>query len=200
MNISVAILAGGNSVRFGSDKTLIKLHGKMIIKYIIDEFIEIANLYIIAKDDEKYKHFNVPIITDKYAEQSPLVGIITALEEILSEYVFIVSADMPFIKKNILYTLIDNIDKNTDIVLPNINGKIYTLTGLYRRHVKKTLEYYYKMGVFKILDAFNGLKIKLLDEKYFIDSDNEHYSFININSWKDYKNAEKIFKKINKRI
>ena len=199
MIVSIAVLAGGNSIRFGSDKTLIKLNGKEVIQYIVDEFIEISNLYIIAKNYEKYKYLNVPIIIDKYAEQSPLVGIITALEKIVSEYVFIVSADMPFIKKNILYTLINNIDKDTDIILPAINDKIYTLTGLYRRQVKTTLEYHYKMGVFKILDTFSGLKVRILDDKYFIDSNNKQNSFININSWTEYKNAERIIKKINKK-
>jgi molybdopterin-guanine dinucleotide biosynthesis protein A len=199
MNVSIAVLAGGNSVRFGSDKTLIKLNGKAIIQYIVDEFIEIANLYIIAKQYEKYSYLNVPIIIDKYSEQSPLVGIITALENIESEYLFIVSADMPFIKKCILYTLINNIDKDTDIILPSINDKIYTLTGVYRRQVKSILERHYKMGNYKILDTFKNIKVKMLDNKYFVDSKYNEYSFININNWTDYKNAERILKKINKK-
>lgn len=203
MNISktsIAILAGGNSVRFGSDKTLIKLNGKSIIQYIIDEFVDSKNIYIIAKDYEKFKHLSIPVVIDKYKEQSPLAGIITALENIPDELLFIVSADMPFVKKSILMILLDNLDKNTDIILPIINGKIYTLTGVYRRNVKDSLEYYYNKGVYKILDAFKDLRVKKLDEKFFIDSNISLYSFININNWTEYKNAERILKKNNKKI
>jgi len=52
VNISTAILAGGKSVRFGSDKTLVDLAGKSIIQYAIDEFKDITNLYIFAKDSK----------------------------------------------------------------------------------------------------------------------------------------------------
>jgi molybdopterin-guanine dinucleotide biosynthesis protein A len=200
MNISTAILAGGNSVRFGTDKTLIELSGKSIIQYSIDEFKDITNLYIIAKDDRKFKHLDVPIIIDKYKHQSPLVGIITALENINDEIVFILSADMPLIKKSILSILLDNIEESDDIVLPYIEGKIYALTGIYRKHVKSTLEYFYNRKIYKIIDAFRALHVKMIDEKYFIESNIELYSFVNINSWDQYKNAERTIQENNKTI
>lgn len=200
VNISTAILAGGKSVRFGSDKTLVDLAGKSIIQYAIDEFKDITNLYIIAKDLKKYCHLGIPIIIDKYEHQSPLAGIITALENISDEIVFILSADMPLIKKSILTVLLDNINENDDIVLPCIEGKIYALTGIYRKHVKSTLEYYYNKKIYKIIDAFRDLHVKLLDEKYFIEANINLYSFININSWNEYKNAERILQENNKTI
>jgi molybdopterin-guanine dinucleotide biosynthesis protein A len=198
--VSIAVLAGGNSVRFGSDKTLINLNGKSIIQYIIDEFVVSNNIYIIAKDSAKFKHLNIPIIIDKYKEQSPLAGIITALENIPDELLFIISADMPFVKQSILMVLLNNLDKKTDVILPIINGKIYTLTGVYRRSTKDSLESYYNKGVYKILDAFKDVRVKKLDEKFFIDSNINLYSFININNWTEYKNAERILKKNNQKI
>jgi molybdopterin-guanine dinucleotide biosynthesis protein A len=197
---SIAILAGGNSSRFGCDKALTKLAGKEIIKYIIDEFINSANIYIIAKKNNKYRQLNIPIVIDTYSEQLPLIGIITALEKINSEFIFVIPADMPFIRKDMLEVLVDNIDNESEVILPRINGKMYPLTALYKRSVKETLEYYYKNGLYKLIDILSFLNVKILDESYFNNLPFSSFDFININTKSDYEYATQIIKEINKKI
>ncbi|MDY6822046.1 MAG: molybdenum cofactor guanylyltransferase [Deferribacterota bacterium] len=195
-NISVAILAGGKSERFGRDKTLTMLNNKPLIKYVVDAFSEVDDIVIIAKNIKKYNILNTTKVVDKYESQCPLVGIITALEYTVNDLVYIVSADMPFVNMEIFKILNRYLEKDVDILLPKINGKIYTLAGIYRKRAKKVLEENFKSGKNKILDAFGNLKVNTLDERYFRDVDPQFISFLNINKKEDFIHAEKLVKKV----
>lgn len=198
MEISCAILAGGQSRRFKKDKTVATLNGITFTEILTKKLLSISDdVMIISKNPEKF-NFNYRYVTflkDFTENQSPLVGIITALQNAKYESVFIVSADTPFLKTELVKYLSSFI-KNYDIVLTKIDEKINTLCGFYNKKILFELIKSYENGEYKIIDAFKNFNIKFIDDKKEIGKHDEHFlSFININTLEDYENAKKIAKK-----
>ena len=152
---------------------------------------------IISKDPKKFNfnYKNITFLKDFTDNQSPLVGIITALQNAKYESVFIVSADAPFLKTELVKYLSTFI-KDYDIVLTKIDEKINTLCGFYNKKILSDLINSYENGEYKIIDAFKNFNIKFIDDKKEIEKHDKHLlSFININTLEDYENAKEIAKK-----
>jgi len=201
MKYTSVILAGGYSRRFGKDKTLAEIHGKGLTDFLVDTLYDVSHeVFVVCKDKQK---FNISeryiLIKDIYDAQSPLVGIITAMKCASKKHLFIISADSPFLKVDVVEKL-SKYTKKHDIVLPYINGKIYTLCGFYKRKLLPILDNYYKKGMYKLVDIFSGMDVKYLDETVFMDVDPGLHSFININTVEDFEYAKKIFEKNNLQV
>lgn len=199
MKYSIAIMAGGQSRRFGSDKTLSYLNNKLLIEYILESCKDITNdLFIVSKEIDKFSNLRgCNVYLDSYKQQCPLVGIITALNYSKNPICMILPADSPFYNSQILQILIDNMTNEYDIVVPVIDNKMYPLTSIYRINIKEKLTTYFLNGEFKLFKILKNFKVKYLDESFFISVDPDLYSFTNINSQEDLKNAEKIIAKLN---
>lgn len=197
-NFSCAILAGGQSRRFGSDKTLAKINDKSFTEILAEKLCRISDdVLIISKDSSKFD-FNVEFcrfVDDEYEQQCPLVGIITGLKKCKYDTLFVVSADSPFLNINLVKEMFKLI-KNSDVLLPVIDGKIYTLFGFYKKSSLNTLEYYFEKGVYRLLDIYDDLNVFYLDNLEFIlKYDKEMLSFLNINTREDYERAKEIAQK-----
>ncbi|MGA1846650.1 molybdenum cofactor guanylyltransferase [Deferribacter abyssi] len=198
MEISCAILAGGQSRRFGSDKTVAKLYGYSFTEILSIKLSKISSdVMVISKDNSKFDFKkNVRFINDEFEAQCPLVGIITALKNALNEWVFITSADSPLLKIEFVNLLYNDLD-SYDVLLPVIDGKIYTLNGFYHKKILNILLDYFKKGTYRLLDIYPELNIFYFDDVEKIKKVDEGlFSFININTKDDYEQAKKIAEKI----
>jgi molybdopterin-guanine dinucleotide biosynthesis protein A len=149
---------------------------------------------IISKDSEKFDFENKQhrFINDFTDKQTPLAGIITALKNAKYQKVFIVSADTPFLKIELVKYL-EQYTTNYDIVLTVVNGKINTLCGFYD---KKALDIFvegFEKGKFKILNNFENLDVLYIEDINEIKKfDSDLLSFININTEEDFEYAKRI--------
>ena len=98
------ILAGGQSRRFGEDKTLYPINGKPLIFHIYERVSKYFPTFVVAKDTKKYKNLGIEnLITDEFEKiQTPLVGIYTGLKHSPFELNLFLSADLPFICEQFL--------------------------------------------------------------------------------------------------
>ncbi|KAA0258118.1 molybdenum cofactor guanylyltransferase [Deferribacter autotrophicus] len=199
MEISCAILAGGQSRRFGSDKTVAKLCGYSFTEILSIKLSKISSdVMVISKDNSKFdfKYKNVRFVNDEFEAQCPLVGIITALENAVNEWVFITSADSPLLKVEIIDLLYNHLG-NYDVLLPVIDGKIYTLTGFYNKRILNILLDYFRKGIYRLLDIYPELNISYFNDVGKIKKvDTNLLSFININTKGDYEYAKEIAEKV----
>ena len=127
---SSIILCGGQSRRMGKDKGSLNIKDKPMIKYILSTLNnEIDEVIIVLNDNkriDKYMEFINPedysyklkFVEDKIKNKGPISGILTGLENISSEYAIVFPCDNPFVTKNTIQTLFNEITCNIQAVVP----------------------------------------------------------------------------------
>lgn len=143
-DISAVILAGGASTRYGGGIKAKSLIGsaKIIdlalntIRNIFDEIIIVTNL------PEEFAEYGQYTITgDHFKGAGPLGGIHAAMKVSSRKALFVFAGDMPFLNsKLILDQIAYAVDHGADAVIPEVNGKIEPLHGIYMNHLIMRLE------------------------------------------------------------
>lgn len=192
MKCSFALLSGGSSRRFVSDKTKALLYGKPLFLYGLECGLEVSDDVLhISKNKDKYKPFinNVKYLEDELDVICPMSGLITAARHAKYEYIFILSADSPLITGNFFKYLYNNI-KSYDGVMPVINSKSYPLTAVYKKSILLSMEEDYKKENFKLIKSLERHNIIYLQEDEIIKAGFKKDIFININYQDDLKSLE----------
>jgi molybdopterin-guanine dinucleotide biosynthesis protein A len=97
MDVIAAVLAGGLGTRIGGDKAMIELAGRPLISYPVAA-AQAAGLktIVVAKRSTRLPHLDVPVLLEPDAPTHPLVGVLTALQELPA--VVALPCDMPFVE------------------------------------------------------------------------------------------------------
>ena len=110
------VLAGGKSLRFGEDKSQVKLNNKSLIDHILSEILtEFKELLIVSNNSIAFnKSENISIISDFKNNLGPLGGVLTAMKWIKDnnkdyQWISTFPTDTPFFKNKILKDLIEKI-------------------------------------------------------------------------------------------
>lgn len=177
--LSAAILAGGKSQRLGTNKALVMVNGSALIEHVIQTAKQFTDtVRIIANDPEPYRHFNIPIAADIMPGGGPLSGIHTALSLSSTDYVLVLSCDMPLLTAKDIRPLISAYP-GFDITLYK-HQKFEPLCAVYRRTCIGALEDLIKHGEYRIIDLFPTLSVKVIRT-------DDPTPFTSINTWEDYK-------------
>lgn len=133
-NVSLLLLSGGKSTRMRSPKAWIKLYNeKSFAEQILSCYkaVDLQNKVLVLnhahqnKDEETKLNllFNpLQILYNVHTEKGRLYSIKIGLEKINTDYCFIQNIDQPFISKEILCTLINQLPFG-DVIIPKYNQK-----------------------------------------------------------------------------
>ena len=198
---SCIILCGGQSRRMGRDKGSLIIKDKPMIKYILSTLNnEIDEVIIVLNDSkriDKYMEFINPedynyklmFVKDKIKNKGPISGILTGLENISSEYAIVFPCDNPFVTKNTIQTLFNELRDNIQAVVPyhDPENKLKTSEPLHSIYNKNIIP------IINELILNDSLHIKGIIEKIdtkFVLIDNEKIlkkEFRNLNHPEDLK-------------
>jgi molybdenum cofactor guanylyltransferase len=80
--ISLYLLAGGRSSRFGSDKALARAGGKPLILRVLSQFsCPFARTVIVTNQPSAYRQFQLPLIPDPVPNLGPIGGLLAACRD-----------------------------------------------------------------------------------------------------------------------
>jgi molybdenum cofactor guanylyltransferase len=193
---SIIILCGGRSRRMGEDKGSLVLNGKPMIIHVLDAIKDIADEIVLVLRDhdqiDNYKSFlkdeNVPIkiVTDEIKDQGPLVGILTGLSQIDSEYAQILPCDSPFISKEFVLKMFEIAEgKKFDAIVPIWDdGHIEPLHSIYKRDIISIIRDLIKKEKHDVKSLIENLDVEYADVE---DLDETTMNFQNINTINDLK-------------
>lgn len=184
---SIAIIAGGMSRRFGSEKSFAMIHGKPFYLHCLEKAKLLSDdLMLISKNSSKYPEFNsIRKIDDLFPHiQTPLVGIYTASIYAKYEDLFIWSVDAPLLKPEIIKIISDNI-KSYDACIPKIDDKIHPLLGFYKKSISEKLKALIENKLLKVTSFLDKINTLYIDNKFFECADPKLTSFSNINTPED---------------
>ena len=181
-NVTLLILAGGRSKRFGSDKSDFKINNKTFIDIILNRtqntFAEI--LISCNKSQSHLSKYHLKLSYDiGENNQGPLWGIYSSILNIKSEWVFVLPCDSPFFKLSTMTSMIENSIKGKKYLtlLKNKNDFLFTFL-LFHRSLFKSLNQY-------VIDGGKSIKGWVLKSdycEYYVNED-----IININNQDDLK-------------
>ena len=132
MNISAALLAGGESRRMGQDKATLLFRGKLLwqIQLELLQKLEPAEIFVSARSDPVWRPANVQFVADDPPSCGPLSGIAASLAQMHTAHLFALAIDMPFMSENYLRYLCDQIEPGIG-VLPRIGNRAEPLAAIY---------------------------------------------------------------------
>lgn len=187
MLLNVALLAGGQSRRFGSDKALALFRGKPLIEYISEKFVrEGFNVSVISKDVTKYLNVlsgSVEHVEDIYEQQCPLAGLITALRHFRAP-VFVISTDAPGVPADAAKAVLGSLG-GYDAAVPDAFGKIHPLIAAYSPSCLDVFVNQFETGNYRLRDALSALNTRYLDDAFFSSIGFDGSIFSNINRRED---------------
>ncbi len=188
------ILSGGLNTRFnGQNKAFIRVGQRRILDRLYDIFSDLfAEIILVTNQPLKFLDWDLTIVTDIFPVRSSLTGIHAGLFYMQNPFAFFSACDTPFLKKGLVKTLIEQIEDNTDIIMPQTAAGYEPLCAIYSKRCLKQAEQHLKENKFKIQWAFRGHRVKHVWETILRQKDPELISFFNINTPEDLIRAEKM--------
>ena len=176
------ILSGGKSTRMGENKAFIELEGVPIVRRIYTLFKELfQEVIIVTNQQELFKNFDSKIYSDLIPNQGALGGLYTGLFFSTFQYSFCVACDMPFIKKALVQYIINHIE-GEDVIVPRTEDGLQPLHAIYSKNCLDPIKKIMEQGKYKIIDFYNWVNVKIVEEKDFTLLDPLRESFINVNT------------------
>jgi molybdopterin-guanine dinucleotide biosynthesis protein A len=190
------VLAGGKSLRFGEDKSQVKLNDKSLIDHILSEILtEFKELLIVSNNSIKFnKSEKISIISDFKNNLGPLGGVLTAMKWIKDnnkdyQWISTFPTDTPFFKNQILKDFHDKINlKNGKLFFIKSNNTRHNIFGLWSIDLADKLEKDLKNGDRKVEDWANKVGVNIIDMQF-----EKNDPFFNINTKEDLEKAKDIF-------
>lgn len=187
-DLSVLVLTGGESQRFGGKKALFKIDGKPMVQHTVERVSTLSSEVLISCKSgcrELTKMFPwAKVIRDKSRKKGALTGLVSSLPKINSEYVAIVACDCPRINPAAIKFLLKRA-RGHDAGIPRWpNGYIEPLQAVYKTEkLRRAAEEAWKDGKMKLYDV-----LKLMKDAVYVSTENlrkvdpKLKSFLNLNT------------------
>lgn len=185
--IAGAVLAGGQSLRFGKNKALQKFRGKRFIDLAIESLRPYCDpVMIVANEIEPYLDTGAMLVRDIIPQMGPLGGIYTALLFSPCEWVFIKATDMPFLVPQMASLLLEAQRADFDAVVPRVGEFFDPLLALYNRRclpvIARQLQAPAKL---QVVAFYRKIRLRTISEAEWRTADPEAHSFTNVNTLSD---------------
>jgi len=158
------IMAGGDSLRMGADKTMLPIDGQPMIEKIAEQLRgSFEQILISANEPDKFAHLCLEVIPDRIPGQGPLMGIASALQASANDVNFVVACDIPHIKLTCVRKMLAEA-KKADLVIPTTgDGRYEPLFAVYRKSALGAINEVLSSGGRKISDVFSRCRVKYIE-------------------------------------
>ena len=131
--ISAFVLAGGKSLRMGSDKAFAQLEDRTLLQRALDTASQVAQNVTIVGAHGKFAVFG-RVVEDVYPNRGPLSGIHAALQSSATEFNLILAVDLPHVTPELLRYLINQAQATpAPVTLPRTSDGWQPLCAVYRK-------------------------------------------------------------------
>ncbi|TYO95804.1 molybdenum cofactor guanylyltransferase [Geothermobacter ehrlichii] len=179
------VLAGGESRRMGSDKSLLPLDGERFIERIFRLMAELFDeVLIVTNAPELYADIACRKVPDVYRGRGALAGIHAGLRHARSPQIFVVACDMPFLRPELIRHICRT--NRWDVHVPRTASGLEPLHACYRKACLPAMERILRKGGRRIVDFFPAVRVAEMSPAVWRRHDPEGLSFLNVNTPQDY--------------
>ena len=134
MEFSGAVLAGGQSKRFGRDKARFEWRGKPLLNWVMDSLAEAGERFVVA--NRNYSDFGYPVVADVIPGGDSLSGIHSALHHAKNDWVAVAACDLPNLTPAYWRFLLERADGQRAVVALGPTNWIEPLAALYHKELE----------------------------------------------------------------
>jgi molybdopterin-guanine dinucleotide biosynthesis protein A len=132
-DITAFILSGGKSIRMGQNKSLMKIGENTVIELVYEKIKPLfKKIILITNNPDDYSFMQIPMYKDIYPGRGPLSGIHSALKNTTTFRNFIISCDIPLMKREMIEYLV-NYSTSYPVTIAKADGFIQQLCGVYTK-------------------------------------------------------------------
>lgn len=171
------ILIGGLSRRFGSPKWKANVNNVRIIDHLWDVCKDFQSCHIIGKT--KPEGVTYPFLQDQLDVQSPIIGLLTALNHSDKDWIFLISCDLPLMTSETIQSIRTLGDQSADAIVPLVNDFKQPICAFYHKRILENVQ---------SMVSKNELRLKnILDEiqSDYVVMDAFEKEFTNMNTVED---------------
>jgi molybdenum cofactor guanylyltransferase len=188
--ISVAIQAGGMSVRMGRDKGLVPLAGRPLISHVLERVAGLGDEVLITTNRPgDYGFTGARLASDAVPGAGALSGLSTALSAARGATVLLLACDLPFVSRPLLEHLLA-LAPQADVVVPRRGGEFEPLQAVYARSCLAAVDAALASGKRRMISFFEQVRVHVVDELELARFDPDGRSFFNVNTPADLAQAE----------
>ena len=188
MGLGILILAGGGSKRFGGEKAFFEIRGKPMIQHVFERVSKLSTEILIscrARREKLAEMFpDAKVIVDKWEEKGALTGLASALPEVRSEYVALVTCDSPKVNPHVI-ELLYGTAKGHDCAIPRWpKGYTEPLQAVYKTEkLREAVGKAWKSKKMKLATVLEMLPdVVYIPTERFKEVDPKLESFLNVNA------------------
>ena len=184
--VSGVILAGGESQRMGSDKSLLPIQGARFIDRVYARLNDLFDEVIIVTNSPKlYQDIPCRKVPDIYLKQGALAGIHAGLSQVQQSRAFVVGCDMPFVSAEMVRKICFHAEQG-DLILPLSSSGHEPLHALYEKSCLPAMEQVLEAGHKRIMKFFSQVKVVEIPAAELLPLDPQEKSFCNVNTPEEY--------------
>ncbi|OPY69859.1 MAG: putative molybdenum cofactor guanylyltransferase [Syntrophorhabdaceae bacterium PtaU1.Bin034] len=174
----------------GRDKATIRVGDKPLIRYTYDVVKRIfSRIMVVSSRHEAIEGVEARIVEDVFPISGSMTGIVSALLNSDTGYVFVVGCDMPFLNEQAIRYMIDEVN-GEDILVPRTEGGLEPTHAIYNRSCISPMLTALERGQMKIRGVFDLLRVRILPvNSLFFNGDVS--VFTNVNNQEDLERAKR---------
>ncbi|HEY5672085.1 MAG TPA: molybdenum cofactor guanylyltransferase [Malonomonas sp.] len=184
--ISGVILAGGESRRMGSDKSLLPIAGARFIDHVYARLSALFDeVLIVTNSPQLYRELPCRKVPDIYPGQGALAGIHSGIKHASHLRAFVIGCDMPFVVPELVRSICNN-SVHEDLLLPISSSGHEPLHALYSKACLSAMERTLDSGKKRIDSFFAQVNVVEIGAAELQQVDPQESSFRNINTPTEY--------------
>lgn len=192
-DLGVVLLAGGESRRMGTPKAWLEFGGRPLLVHLVERLRpRFPEVVVVAAPGQELPPVPARIVYDEQPGEGPVAGLVVGLREVGRPLAFACSCDVPFLHPG-LPDLLASLAGDSEVVVPEWEGRLHPLQAVYRTSVQPLLEEQLAAGRRRLMDLFDRVRTRAVGEAELRALDPEGYSFLNMNDPGDYAEALRLW-------
>ncbi len=183
-DVTAVILAGGRSTRFGCDKGLVTWRGRSLVDHVLERLPSgrAETVLVLRQDQDTGSWPDVTIVhDDPDLGDGPLRGVVAGLAACRTTWAWVVACDQPLVSAPLLVGLLESATPDDRVVIPEWNGRLQPLTGLYAVTAGPLLAKCASSRALSLITALNKIGHRVFAEEQCRKFDPDGAGFLNIN-------------------
>jgi FdhD protein len=186
LDITGVILAGGRSLRMGSNKALLPYRGGLFIEAIYRLLHAMfSEVILVTNYPAQYDFLPCRKVPDLYEHMGVLAGIHSGLYHCSNQAIFAVACDMPYLMESLIRAMASRADAG-GVLIPESPGGLEPLHAFYGKGCLAAIEATLLNGQRRIVSFFDRTNVSKMTMEQVARFDPSFVSFININTPGDY--------------